>query len=116
MIVYFNLGEILKERNMIWKDLCESGISANMPQKFSQNKTVTTETIDKECAYLKIQTGDIMEWVDEKEQEKVEIQRQIEALQKKLAQLEKEKANLRKEEIGFIFQNYNLVIELCSYQ
>lgn len=88
VIVYYKLGEILKERNMNWKDLCESGISANMPQKFSQNKTVTTETIDKVCAYLKIQPGDIMEWVDEKEQEKVEIQRQIEALQKKLDNLE----------------------------
>lgn len=88
MIVYYKLGKILKERGMIWKDLCEAGISTNMPQKFSQNKTVTTETIDKVCAYLKIQPGDIMEWINPKEQEKIEIQRQIEALQKKLDNLE----------------------------
>ena len=53
---------------MQWKDLCEAGISVNTPTKFSQNKTMNTEIIDKVCAFLKVQPGDIMEWVDESDQ------------------------------------------------
>lgn len=84
MIVYYKLANLLKERNMNWKDLCEAGISVNTPQKFSQNKNVSTDTLDKVCEYLNVQPGDIMEWVDEKEEERAKIQAQIDALQKKL--------------------------------
>lgn len=88
MIVYYKLAAILKERGMQWKDLCNADISVNMPQRFSKNKTVNTETIDKVCAFLKVQPGDIMEWVeDENALKKKEIARQIEALQKQLADL-----------------------------
>lgn len=90
MIVYYKLANILKERKMQWKDLCEAGISVNTPTKFSQNKTMNTEIIDKVCAFLKVQPGDIMEWIDESEQKEKEIQAQIDALQK---QLEEVKAN-----------------------
>lgn len=90
MIVYYKLANILKERNMQWKDLCEAGISINTPTKFSKNKTMNTEVIDKVCAFLKVQPGDIMEWIDESEQKEKEIQSQIDALQK---QLEEVKAN-----------------------
>ena len=85
MIVYYKLANILKERNMQWKDLCNSGISTNMPQKFSQNKSVTTETIDKVCTYLHIQPSDMMEWVeDERNLRKRELETQIKALQQEL--------------------------------
>ena len=47
MIIYDKLANILKERNMQWKDLCESGLSVNTPTKFSQNRTMNTENIDK---------------------------------------------------------------------
>ena len=94
MIVYYKLTNILKKRGMAWKDLCKSGISANVPQKFSQNKSVTTETIDKVCEFLHVQPGDIMEWIDEKEQRQTEIDRQIEAMQAQIAKLQKEKENL----------------------
>lgn len=90
MIVYYKLSNILKERNMQWKDLCEAGISVNTPTKFSQNKTMNTEIIDKVCAFLKVQPGDIMEWVNESDQKEREIQAKIDALQK---QLEEVKAN-----------------------
>lgn len=70
---------------MQWKDLCNSGISTNMPQKFSQNKSVTTETIDKVCTYLHIQPSDMMEWVeDERNLRKRELETQIKALQQEL--------------------------------
>lgn len=88
MIVYYKLENILKERGMIWKDLCNAGISVNMPVKFSQNRPITTETIDKVCTYLKVQPGDIMEWVeDESEAERKQMEAQIAELQAKLKQM-----------------------------
>ena len=94
MIVYYKLERILKERNMNWKDLCESGISINTPQKFSKNKYLSTETIDKVCTFLKVQPGDIMEWVDEKSIQEAKLQSEIDILQAKLAELQKKKENL----------------------
>lgn len=91
MIVYYKLANILKERNMQWKDLCEAGISVNTPTKFSQNKTMNTEIIDKVCAFLNVQPGDIMEWVNESDQKEREIQAQIDALQKQLAEVKANK-------------------------
>lgn len=91
MIVYYKLANILKERNMQWKDLCEAGISINMPQRFSQNKNISSDTIDKVCAFLKVQPGDIMEWVNESDQKEIEIQAQIDALQKQLAEVKANK-------------------------
>lgn len=91
MIVYYKLANILKERNMQWKDLCNSGISINTPQKFSMNRNVSSDTIDKVCAFLKVQPGDIMEWIDESEQKEKEIQSQIDALQKQLAEVKANK-------------------------
>ena len=93
MIVYYKLANILKERKMQWKDLCEAGISVNTPTKFSQNKTMNTEIIDKVCAFLKVQPGDIMEWVNESDQKEREIQAQIDALQKQLADVRASKSN-----------------------
>ena len=90
MIVYYKLASILKERDLQWKDLCNAGISVNMPTRFSQNKNVNSDTIDKICKYLQVQPGDIMEYVDEADQQEREIQAQIDALQK---QLEQVKAN-----------------------
>ena len=70
MIVYYKLASILKERNMQWKDLCDAGISVNMPTKFSLNRSMNTDNIDKVCAYLNCQPGDIMEYIDEKDEER----------------------------------------------
>lgn len=70
MIIYNKLANILKERNMQWKDLCNSGISINTPTKFSQNRTMNTEVIDKVCEYLHVQPSDIMEWIPNDEYEK----------------------------------------------
>lgn len=91
MIVYYKLANILKKRNMQWKDLCKAGISVNTPTKFSQNKTMNTEMIDKVCAFLKVQPGDIMEWVNESDQKEREIQAKIDTLQKQLAEVKANK-------------------------
>lgn len=94
MIVYYKLANILKERNMQWKDLCNAGISINTPTKFSQNRSMNTDIIDKVCEYLQVQPCDIMEWISledyEKMQrennsaEKAKIEQQIAELQAKL--------------------------------
>lgn len=91
MIIYNKLANILKEREMKWNDLLASGISANTPQKFTKNRPVTTETIDKICSFLKVQPGEIMEWVESEEDlKKIEIQRQIESLQAQQKKLEEQ--------------------------
>lgn len=94
MIVYYKLKKILEERGMNWQSLVNAGISQNMPTKFSQNKGMNTDTIDKVCEYLRVQPGDIMEWVDEKSIQEVKLQKEIEFLQAKIKKLEEEKANL----------------------
>lgn len=91
MIVYYKLANILKERNMQWKDLCNAGISINTPTKFSQNRSMNTDIIDKVCKLLGVQPGDIMEYVDEDSQKEREIQAQIDALQKQLAEVKAKK-------------------------
>lgn len=92
MIIYNRLANILKERNMQWKDLCNAGISVNMPQRFSKNKSVTVEIINKVCEYLQVQPADIMEWIPDEEYksanaEKLAIEQQIAELQAKLKQM-----------------------------
>lgn len=89
MIIYAKLGHILEQRGMKWKDLCDAGISANTPQSFSKNRNLNTSNIDKVCAFLKVQPGDIMEWVESEDQmEILELQRQKQAIEAKISQLQ----------------------------
>lgn len=89
MIVYYKLEKILKERNMQWKDLCEAGISINTPTKFTHNKTMNTNVIDKVCAFLKVQPGDIMEWLENENQAEIlTLERQKQELERKIAELQ----------------------------
>lgn len=89
MIVYTKLATLLKEKKMAWKDLCNSGIAANTPQKFSQNRPISTESLNKVCEYLCVQPSEIMEWIPDAEynkanEEKAKIEAQIQELQAKL--------------------------------
>lgn len=89
MIVYKKLEKILQDRNMQWKSLCDAGISVNMPAKFSKNKPMNTDIINKVCEYLKVQPSEIMEWIPDAEYnktnaEKAKIEQQIQELQAKL--------------------------------
>lgn len=88
MIVYNKLGTLLQSRGMTWSDLRGSGIAANTPFKFSTNKGVTVDSIDKVCKFLRVQPGDIMEWVEnEDDLKKIELERQIAEMQKQLKAL-----------------------------
>lgn len=77
---------------MQWKDLCDAGISINMPAKFSKNKIMNTDIINKVCEYLEVQPSEIMEWIPDAEynksiEEKAKIEAQIAELQEKLKQM-----------------------------
>ena len=77
---------------MHWKSLCDAGISVNMPAKFSKNKPMNTDIINKVCEYLKVQPSEIMEWIPDAEYnkkyaEKARIEAQIAELQEKLKNL-----------------------------
>lgn len=92
MIVYTKLEHLLKDRNMQWKSLCDAGISINMPAKFSKNKPMNTDIINKVCEYLHVQPSEIMEWIPDTEynksiEEKAKIEAQIAELQAKLKQM-----------------------------
>lgn len=89
MIVYSKLATLLKDRKMAWKDLCKSGIATNTPQKFSQNRPMSTESLNRVCEYLHVQPSEIMEWIPDEEYnkanaEKIAIEQQIAELQAKL--------------------------------
>lgn len=90
VIIYSKLGDYLKSQNMKYIDLQrELSLSPTIIAKFQKNRSVTTETIDKICTYLKIQPSDMMEWISEEEYqqknaEKLAIEAQIAELQAKL--------------------------------
>lgn len=96
MIVYKKLEKILQDRNMQWKSLCDAGISVNMPAKFSKNKPMNTDIINKVCEYLQVQPSEIMEWIPDAEYEKAnakeaEILAQMDALKKQLEEVRSNK-------------------------
>ena len=61
-IRYYKLFDVLQRRGKKKTDLLDlAGISAPTLAKLSKGETVTTEVIDKICAALDVQPGDIME-------------------------------------------------------
>lgn len=95
MIIYNKLANILQERNMQWKDLCNGGLSINTPAKFSHNRTMNTENLDKVCTFLQVQPSDIMEWISDEEYEKQRQKAQNEAKQAIEAQIAELQAKLK---------------------
>lgn len=99
MILYNKLSDYLKKKNLRWIDLQkELNLSPTVVAKFQKNRNCTTETINKVCEYLKVQPGDIMEWISDAEyeknknnKEKAKIQAQIEQLQKQLEEIQNAK-------------------------
>jgi DNA-binding Xre family transcriptional regulator len=84
---------ILKEKGITKKVFAESiGIKTNTMSAMSKNRNVNTSTINKACAFLNCQPGDILEYVPDTDSKKVnderaEIERQIAELQAKLKSL-----------------------------
>ena len=94
MIIYKKLEGILKEKNMNWKDLCNAGISVNMPAKFSKNKPMNTDIINKVCEYFHVQPSEIMEWIPDSEYEKANAE--LTAIDAQIAELMAKKKELQK--------------------
>lgn len=94
MIVYNKLGDYLKSKNMKYIDLQkELALSPSMTAKFTKNRTMSTDTLNKVCEYLKVQPSDIMEWIPDEEYNKANaelasIEAQIAELQAKKKQLQ----------------------------
>lgn len=86
MIVYKKLEKLLQDRNMQWKSLCDAGISVNMPAKFSKNKQMNTDIINKVCEYLCVQPSEIMEWIPDAEYNKTNAEKQ--AIEAQIAELQ----------------------------
>lgn len=88
MIVYNKLDKLLADRGISKNQLGrETGLSTNIIAKISKNQCLKTETINRICEVLRVQPGEIMEWIpDEKweESEKSALESQIAELQKKL--------------------------------
>ena len=65
-IKYFRLFDILQRRGLKKTDLLQmANISSPTLAKLSKGETVTTEVIDRICASLGVQPGDIMEYLEE---------------------------------------------------
>lgn len=93
MIVYNKLGDYLKSQKMKYIDLQKAlGLSPSMTAKFTKNRTISTDTLNKVCEYLHVQPSEIMEWIPDSEYEKANaekkaIEQQIAELQAKLKKM-----------------------------
>lgn len=87
MIVYDKLGDYLKSQNMKYIDLQNAlSLSPSMTAKFTKNRTISTDTLNKVCEYLHIQPSEIMEWIPDAEYEKQNAEKQ--AIEAQIAELQ----------------------------
>lgn len=73
MLSYGKLWLLLESRGMKRTDLKEI-MSGNTLAKLGKNETVSSDIIEKICAYLNCQPGDIMEYISEEQQKEVMTQ------------------------------------------
>ena len=87
MIVYNKLGDYLKSQNMKYIDLQNAlGLSPSMTAKFTKNRIISTDTLNKVCEYLQVQPSEIMEWIPDAEYEKANAEKQ--AIEAQIAELQ----------------------------
>lgn len=87
MIVYDKLGDYLKSKNMKYIDLQrELALSPSMTAKFTKNRTMSTDTLNKVCEYLQVQPSEIMEWIPDAEYNKANAEKQ--AIEAQIAELQ----------------------------
>lgn len=95
MIIYNRLGDYLKSKDMKYIDLQrELQLSPSMTAKFTKNRTMSTDTINKVCEYLQVQPSEIMEWIPDAEYEKAN--EQIASIDAQIAELMAKKKELQK--------------------
>ena len=87
MIVYDKLGDYLKSQNMKYIDLQNAlGLSPSMTAKFTKNRIISTDTLNKVCEYLHVQPSEIMEWIPDSEYETANAEKR--AIEAQIAQLQ----------------------------
>ena len=87
MIVYNKLGDYLQSKNMKYIDLQrEIGLSPSMTAKFTKNRIISTDTLNKVCEYLHVQPSEIMEWIPDSDYEKANAEKQ--AIEAQIAELQ----------------------------
>ena len=95
MIIYNKLGDYLKSKDMKYIDLQrELQLSPSMTAKFTKNRTMSTDTINKVCEYLQVQPSEIMEWIPDAEYNKAN--EQIANIDAQIAELMEKKKELQK--------------------
>ena len=72
----------------------ELQLSPSMTAKFTKNRTMSTDTINKVCEYLQVQPSEIMEWIPDAEYEKAN--EQIASIDAQIAELMEKKKELQK--------------------
>ena len=93
MIVYDKLGDYLKSQNMKYIDLQNAlGLSPSMTAKFTKNRTISTDTLNKVCEYLHVQPSEIMEWIPDAEYNKANAEKQ--AIEAQIAELQAKLKNM----------------------
>lgn len=93
MIVYDKLGDYLKSQNMKYIDLQNAlGLSPSMTAKFTKNRIISTDTLNKVCEYLHVQPSEIMEWIPDAEYEKANAEKQ--AIEAQIAELQAKLKNM----------------------
>ena len=94
MIIYNKLGDYLKSKDMKYIDLQrELQLSPSMTAKFTKNRTMSTDTINKVCEYLQVQPSEIMEWIPDVEYEKAN--EEIASIEQLIAELKAKKKQLQ---------------------
>lgn len=87
MIVYNKLCNYLKSQNKKWIDLQNAlSLSPSMTAKFTKNRTISTDTLNRICEYLHVQPSEIMEWIPDAEYESQNAEKQ--AIEAKIAELQ----------------------------
>lgn len=72
----------------------ELQLSPSMTAKFTKNRTMSTDTINKVCEYLQVQPSEIMEWIPDAEYNKAN--EQIANIDAQIAELMAKKKELQK--------------------
>ena len=86
-VTYNKLGDYLKSQNMKYIDLQNAlGLSPSMTAKFTKNRIISTDTLNKLCEYLHVQPSEIMEWIPDSEYEKQNAEKQ--AIEAQIAELQ----------------------------
>lgn len=71
MLNYTKLWLLLENKGMRKTDL-KQVISSVTLAKLGKNETISSDTIEKLCKFLKCQPGDIMEYIDEEQMKEIE--------------------------------------------